>query len=88
MSGYLKNNTGRVYNPNANSSCEFCEYTVGDEFLESINSQHHKICLFLKHIFFHKMIKSLKLNYKTFSFFFLNSQGIVMQLSFFSAFPT
>lgn len=37
---YFENNTGYVNNPDATSDCAVCQYSVGDEYLESLGIYH------------------------------------------------
>ena len=56
LEDYFKTNTGYVNNPNATSDCAVCQYSVGDDYLESIGvfygDRWRNIGLFCAYIIF------------------------------------
>lgn len=40
---FLQHTTGYISNPNATAQCEYCTYSVGDEYLEGINALYSHI---------------------------------------------
>ncbi len=40
LSAFLESATGYLLNPNATSMCEYCQYSVGDDYLNTLNTSY------------------------------------------------